>query len=82
MLTKAEVALTDGGGNKRVPYDMRHTFASHSTDRGMHHETVAAIMGYKRVATLELIYKEAVKPVIQDTRDVMGGVVPEARMTG
>jgi integrase len=85
VLVKARIGTMDERGNVRdaqgrklVPYDMRHTFASHSTDRGMSHEAVAAIMGHKRVATLELVYKDVVKPVIQDTRNVMSGLVREA----
>lgn len=74
MLSLAGVSLTNEHGQHRVPYEMRHSFASHSTDRGMSHENVAAIMGHKRVATLELVYKDPVKPVIRDTRDVMSGL--------
>ena len=74
VLSLAGVSTTNEHGQLRVPYEMRHSFASHSTDRGMSHENVAAIMGHKRVATLELVYKDSVKPVIQDTRDVMSGL--------
>jgi hypothetical protein len=34
------------------------------------------------VATLELVYEDVIKPVIQDTRDVMSGVVGRTSETG
>lgn len=53
----------------RVPYDMRHTFASHATEVESR-DRVAEMMGHKRVATLELVYKDVIKPVIRETRNL------------
>lgn len=79
VLTKAGIPQKDEDGNNRVPYEMRRTWASHATDRGMQLQRAAEIMGHKTTRTLQISYKDSVRPVIEDTFDVMSAVLDEGR---
>lgn len=79
VLRKAGIAIKDEDGNNRVPYEMRRTWASHATDRGMSLQQAATIMGHKTTRTLQVSYRDSVRPVIEDTADVMSAVLDEGR---
>ncbi len=79
VLKKAGVAVTGKHGNNRAPYDMRHTFASLGAYAGIFNDQMAAMMGHKRTSTFELVYKDELRPVIQDGQDVLDNVLSAVR---
>jgi integrase len=47
---------------KRVPYEMRHTYASLVSASGITAEEVAQHLGHNRTSTFELVYRPVLKP--------------------
>jgi integrase len=50
-----KAGIEDSG--KRVPYEMRHTYASLVSDSGMAAEEVAQQLGHNRTTTFEMVYQ-------------------------
>ena len=73
---KAGIADAD----KRVPYEMRHTYASIVHDSGVPAEEVAQQLGHSRTAVFELVYRHVMKPRRREGQNVMDTIV--AQRTG
>jgi integrase len=67
---------------KRVPYEMRHTYASLVSDSGMSSEEVAQQLGHSKTATFELVYRHVLKPRRRAGQNVMDTIVSAARQAG
>src|SRR5262249_36757880 len=50
-----------GDADKRVPYEMRHTYASIIHDSGVPAEEVAQQLGHSRTTVFELVYRHVLK---------------------
>jgi len=48
--------------DKRVPYEMRHTFTSVMDDRDVPIEEIAQQLGHRRTSTTEMVYRHVLKP--------------------
>jgi integrase len=73
ICTKAGIA--DAG--KRVPYEMRHTYASIVHDSGVPAEEVAQQLGHSRTAVFELVCRHVMKPRRRDGSNVMDTIVAQ-----
>ena len=49
----------------RVPYEMRHSYASMGSYAGLSNDTMADLMGHRRTSTFEMVYKHDIRPVPQ-----------------
>jgi integrase len=75
VLRKA--GIPDAG---RVPYEMRHSFASMGSYAGLTNDTMAELMGHRRTTTFEMVYKHDIRPVPQQLgASAMDAVMREAR---
>jgi integrase len=61
--------------DKRVPYEMRHTYASLMSDSGIPAEEIAQQLGHSRTQVLELVYRHVLKPRRRDGQRVMDTIV-------
>ena len=69
-----ELAGIEDAG-KRVPYEMRHTYASLVSDSGMAAEEVAQQLGHTRTAVFEMVYRHVLKPRRRAGQHVMDTIV-------
>ncbi|MFE6507431.1 tyrosine recombinase XerC [Nocardioides sp. NPDC057767] len=59
-----------------VPYELRHSFVSILSERGMPVEEISRLMGHKGTAVTELVYRHELRPVIESGASVMDSVFP------
>ena len=59
-----------------VPYELRHSFVSILSERGMQVEEISRLMGHKGTAVTELVYRHELRPVIESGAGVMDSVFP------
>jgi integrase len=69
-----------GDAAKRVPYEMRHTYASIVHDSGVPAEEVAQQLGHSRTAVFEMVYRHVLKPRRREGQAVMETII--AQRTG
>jgi integrase len=60
---------------KRVPYELRHTYASIVHDSGVPAEEVAQQLGHSRTAVFEMVYRHVLKPRRREGQAVMDTIV-------
>jgi integrase len=60
-----------GDADKRVPYEMRHTYASIVHDSGVPAEEVAQQLGHSRTAVFEMVYRHVLTPRRREGQRVM-----------
>jgi len=75
-----KAGLPKEDAEKRVPYEMRHTYASLVSDSGMPAEEVAQQLGHSRTAVFEMVYRHVLKPRRREGQNVMDTIV--AQRTG
>ena len=61
--------------DKRVPYEMRHTYASLVSDSGMAAEEVAQQLGHSRTQVFEMVYRHVLKPRRREGQHLMDTIV-------
>jgi integrase len=66
IITKAA-----GLGDNWVPREMRHTFVSLLSARGVPAESIALLAGHDRTATTELVYRHEIRPALTQGAEVM-----------
>jgi integrase len=66
--------------DKRVPYEMRHTYASIVHDSGVSAEEVAQQLGHSRTQVFELVYRHVLKSRRREGQKVMDTIA--AQRTG
>jgi integrase len=66
-----------GDAEKRVPYEMRHTYASIVHDSGVPAEEVAQQLGHSRTAVFEQVYRHVLKPRRLEGQNVMEAIVAQ-----
>jgi integrase len=62
---------------KRVPYEMRHTYASLVSDSGMPAEEVAQQLGHSRTQVFEMVYRHVLKPRRREGQALMDTIVSQ-----
>src|ERR1035441_3251992 len=72
-----------GVGEDWAPRDMRHTFVSLLSDDGMAIEKISRLVGHTRSHVTETVYRQELRPVLQDGAEVMdrifgGSATPSA----
>jgi integrase len=63
--------------DKRVPYEMRHTYASLVSDSGVPAEEMAQQLGHSRTSTFELVYRHVMRPRRRDGQAAMDSIVSQ-----
>jgi integrase len=66
-----------GDAEKRVPYEMRHTYASLVSDSGVAAEEVAQQLGHSRTAVFEMVYRHVLRPRRRGGQAVMDTIVSQ-----
>lgn len=66
-----------GDAKKRVPYEMRHSYASIVHDSGVPAEEVAQQLGHSRTQVFELVYRHVLKPRRREGQVVMDTIVAQ-----
>ena len=64
-----------GDADKRVPYEMLHTYASLVHDSGVPAEEVAQQLGHSRTQVFEMVYRHVLKPRRRAGQNVMEAIV-------
>jgi integrase len=62
----------------RVPYEMRHTYASLLSDNDVAAEEIAQQLGHSRTAVFEMVYRHVLKPRRRTGQKVMDTIVGRA----
>ena len=60
-----------GLGTGWVPRELRHTFLSLLSARGVPAEAIALLVGYQQTATTELVYRHQIVPALTRGAEVM-----------
>jgi integrase len=61
--------------DKRVPYEMRHSYASLLSDSNVAAEEIAQQLGHSRTAVFEMVYRHVLKPRRRTGQKVMDTIV-------
>jgi integrase len=59
-----------------TPYELRHSFVSILSERGLPVEEISRLMGHRGTAVTELVYRHELRPVIVSGASVMDAVFP------
>lgn len=57
-----------------TPRELRHSFVSLLSDRGVPLEEISRLVGHSGAAVTEEVHREQIRPVIQTGAVVMGGI--------
>jgi integrase len=72
---RAVLAKVDGLSPKDwTPRELRHSFVSVLSDRGVAIEEIARLAGHSSSRTTELVYRKQLRPVLQTGATVMDGI--------
>jgi hypothetical protein len=74
----ADRSVNEPDPDEWVPYELRHSFVSILSERGMPVEEISRLMGHKGTAVTELVYRHELRPVIESGASVMDSVFPLA----
>jgi len=66
-----KITKSAGLGEGWTPRELRHTFVSLMSDDGVMVEEIALLVGHKRTATTEVVYRHDLRPVIRTGAEVM-----------
>lgn len=72
-------ALTEVPGldpKEWTPYELRHSFVSILSERGLAIEEISRLMGHSGTAVTELVYRHELRPVLESGASVMDAVFP------
>lgn len=59
-----------------TPYELRHSFVSILSERGLAIEEISRLMGHSGTAVTELVYRHELRPVLEAGASVMDAVFP------
>lgn len=59
-----------------TPYELRHSFVSILSERGLAIEEISRLMGHSGTAVTELVYRHELRPVLESGASVMDAVFP------
>jgi integrase len=54
-----------------TPRELRHSFVSLLSDRGIPIEEISRLVGHKSTVVTELVYRKQIRPVVQSGAEVM-----------
>jgi len=76
------ICAAAGIGEAWSPRELRHTFVSIMSDSGMPTERIADLVGHTGGSRVtEVIYRQQIRPVLQEGTEVMDRVMPRTRRT-
>jgi site-specific recombinase XerD len=77
-------AITEdaGLGTGWVPREMRHTFVSLLSARGVPVEAIALLAGHNQTATTELVYRHQIVPALTRGAEVMDQIFSQQTLSG
>lgn len=61
-----------GIGGSWTPRELRHSFVSLMSEKGVPLEAIARLVGHSSTATTEIVYRKELRPVITEGAEVMG----------
>jgi len=76
-----DVCERAGLGRDWAPRDLRHTFVSLLSDDGMAIEKIARLVGHASSHVTETVYRQELRPVLQEGADVMDRLLRRMTMT-
>ena len=59
-----------------TPRELRHSFVSLLSDKGVPIEKISTLVGHNGTRVTELVYRQQLRPVIQDGADAMDSIFP------
>src|SRR5882757_176230 len=59
-----------------TPRELRHSFVSLLSDKGVPIEKISLLVGHKGTRVTELVYRQRLRPVIQDGAEAMDSIFP------
>jgi integrase len=68
------VCKTAGIGENWTPRELRHSFVSLMSDRGMATEEIARLVGHRSTRTTETVYRHELRPVIRSGAAIMNKI--------
>ena len=57
-----------------TPRELRHSFVSLLSDNNVPLERISLLVGHKSTVVTELIYRQQIRPVLQDGAEVMDSI--------
>lgn len=60
-----------------TPHELRHSFVSLLSDRGMPIEQISRLMGHNGTTVTELVYRHQIRPVIEQGAETMDHIFDE-----
>ena len=66
-----------GVGGSWSPRELRHSFVSLMSEKGVSLEDIARLVGHSSTNTTELVYRKELRPVITEGADIMGELFTE-----
>ena len=72
-----DVCERAGLGRDWAPRDLRHTFVSLLSDDGMAIEKIARLVGHTSSHVTETVYRQELRPVLQEGAEVMDRLLGE-----
>lgn len=59
-----------------TPYELRHSFVSILSERGLATEEISRLIGHSGTAVTELVYRHELRPVLESGANAMDTVFP------
>jgi site-specific recombinase XerD len=75
-----DVCKRAGIGEAWTPRELRHSFVSLMSDRGISTEEISRLVGHSSTRTTEVVYRHELRPVIRTGAEVMDAIF--SRETG
>jgi integrase len=72
------VCKAAGIGESWTPRELRHSFVSLMSDRGMATEEIARLVGHRSTRTTETVYRHELRPVIRSGAAIMNKIFSES----
>ncbi|WP_017583872.1 site-specific integrase [Nocardiopsis valliformis] len=66
------IVKESGIGGSWTPRELRHSFVSLMSEKGVPLEAIARLVGHSSTATTEIVYRKELRPVITEGAEVMG----------
>jgi integrase len=74
------VCKAAGIGESWTPRELRHSFVSLMSDRGMATEEIARLVGHRSTRTTETVYRHELRPVIRSGAAIMNKIFSESEL--
>jgi integrase len=68
-------------GTEWTPREMRHSFVSLLSDNGMAIESISRLVGHAGTTVTEAVYRQQIRPVMEDGATAMDRIFPGGNPT-